>query len=228
MSMEDILRVLVNSRQQNNQAQQQNVDPMAELVGSLLGGGQPSMMPQQSQMPQQSGGLGDMMSLLEMFMGGSQQQQASSMNQMDMNNPIMLLLQPFVDKLAKKMNIPPQIAMMVVSFVVYKLLAHYPTSGRDSNSFDLDDMFKQMSKGKIDPNILQNSGMINELARQTGLDQDTAARSLETAFSMFGKTVKAGMKPSRGTRSTPTRRTPVSGSKLRTARVKGGALKRRG
>jgi hypothetical protein len=226
MSMEDILNVLVNSRQQNSQ--QQNVDPMAELVGSLLGGGQPSMMPNQTRQ-QQTGGLGDMMGLFEMFMGGSQQPQANPMNQMGMNNPVMLLLQPFVDKLAKKMNIPPQIAMMVVSFVVYKLLAHHPTSGRDSNSFDLDDMFNQMSKGKIDPNILQNSGMINELSRTTGLDQATAARSLETAFGMFGKPVKAGMTPSRGTPSTTmTRRAPVSGNKLKTARVKGGAIKRRG
>ena len=230
MSMEDILKVLVNSRQQGNQSQQQNADPMTELIGSLLGGGQPSTPQRYSQQQQQqSGGLGDMMGLLEMFMGGNQQQQANPMSQMGMNNPIMLLLQPFVDKLAKKMNIPPQIAMMVVSFVVYKLLAHHPTSGRDSNSFDLDDMFKQMSKGKIDPNILQNSGMINELSRQTGLDQATAAKSLETAFGMFGKPVKAGMTPSQGvSRTTTTRKSPVSGNKLRTARVKGGAVKRRG
>jgi len=229
--MEDILKVLVNSRQPNYQSQQQNADPMAELIGSLLGGGQPSTPQRYSQQQQQgqSGGLGDMMGLLEMFMGGNQQQ-SNSMNQMGMNNPIMMLLQPFVDKLAKKMNIPPQIAMMVVSFVVYKLLAHHPTSGRDSNSFDLDDMFKQMSKGKIDPNILQNSGMINELSRQTGLDQATAAKSLETAFGMFGKPVKAGMTPSRGVSrtTTTTRKSPVSGNKLRTARVKGGAVKRRG
>lgn len=225
MSMEDILKVLVNSRQQGSQSQQA-ADPMADLIGSLLGGGQPNMMQQQRQMPQQqSGGLGDMMGLLEMFMGGNQQQQANPMNQMGMNNPIMLLLQPFVEKLAKKMNIPPQIAMMVVSFVAYKLLAHHPTSGRDSNSFDLDDMLKQMSSGKIDPNILQNSGMINELSRTTGLDQATAAKSLETAFSMFGKPVKAGMTPSR---STAPRKSPISGNKLKTSGARGGAIKRRG
>jgi hypothetical protein len=223
MSMEDILKVLVNSRQQGSQSQQA-ADPMADLIGSLLGGGQPSMQ-QQNQAPRQSGGLGDMMGLLEMFMGGNQQQ-SSSMNQMGnmANNPIMFLLQPFVEKLAKKMNISPQIAMMVVSFVAYKLLAHHPTSGRDSNSFDLDNMLKQMTTGKVDPNILQNSGMINELSRTTGLDQATAAKSLETAFGMFGKPVKAGMTPSRGT---TTRKSPVSGNKLSNARVKGGAIKRR-
>jgi hypothetical protein len=222
--MEDILKVLVNSRQPANQTQQPS-DPMADLIGNLLGAGQqPSMMGQQSQMPQQqSGGLGNMMGLLEMFMGGNNQQQANPMNQMT-NNPIMMLLQPFVGKLATKMNIPPQIATVVVSFVVYKLLSHYPTSGRDSNSFNLDDMLKQMSSGKIDPNILQNSGMINELSKSTGLDQATAAKSLETALSMFGKPVKAGMKSSRPISA---RKSPISGNKLNTARIKGGAIKRR-
>ena len=192
MSMEDILKVLVNSRQQGSSSQQQ-ADPMADLIGNLLGGGQPSMMQQQNQMPQQSGGgLGDMMGLLEMFMGGNNQQ-SSAMNQTT-NNPIMLLLQPFVGKLAKKMNIPPEIAMMVVSFVAHKLLSHHPTSGRDSNSFNLDEMLGQMSSGKIDANLLQNSGMINELSRSTGLDQATAAKSLETALGMFGKQVQGRMK----------------------------------
>ena len=222
MSMEDILKVLVNSRQPTNQSQQ--ADPMADLIGNLLGGGgQPSMMQQQSQMPQQSGGLGDMMGLLEMFMGGGNQQQANPMNQMT-NNPIMMLLQPFVGKLAKKMNISPEIAMIVVSFVVHKLLSHHPTSGRDSNSFDLDDMLKQMSSGKIDPNILQNSGMINELSRSTGLDQDTAAKSLETAFGMFGKPVKAGLKPSS---LSATARPKAGGGKISSIKSRNAKISRR-
>lgn len=223
MSMEDILKVLVNSRQQGSSSQQQ-ADPMADLIGNLLGGGggQQSIMPSQSQ--QQSGGLGNIMGLLEMFMGGSNnQQQSNPMNQMT-NNPIMMLLQPFVGKLATKMNIPPQIATVVVSFVVYKLLSHYPTSGRDSNSFNLDDMLKQMSSGKIDPNILQNSGMINELSKSTGLDQATAAKSLETAFGMFGKPVKAGLKSSSS--SVLTARPKVGGTKAGSLKVRSGKISR--
>lgn len=222
MSMEDILKVLVNSRQQGSSSQQQS-DPMADLIGNLLGGGQPSIMQQQSQMPQQqsAGGLGSMMGLLEMFMGGKQQ--TGGTNQMA-NSPVMLLLQPFVGKLAKKMNIPPEIAMTVVSFVAYKLLSHYPTSGRDSNSFNLDDMLKQMSSGKVDPNILQNSGMINELSRSTGLDQATAAKSLETAFSMFGKPVKAALKPSSlGATASP----KVGGGKISSIKSRSGKISRK-
>ncbi len=39
MAMEDILKALVDSRQQP--ASQQGADPMANLIGGLLGGGQP-------------------------------------------------------------------------------------------------------------------------------------------------------------------------------------------
>jgi hypothetical protein len=38
MSMEDILKVLVNSRQQGGSSQ--GSDPMTDLIGGLLGGGQ--------------------------------------------------------------------------------------------------------------------------------------------------------------------------------------------
>ena len=194
MSMEDILKVLVNSRQQGSPSQQ-NADPMADLiggllrgqpqsnsqqggtdlgdmadlVGSLLGGNQPQGQSQNTN--QQAGGLGGMMELLETVMGGQSQSSA---------NPIMGLLRPFVAPLAKKANIPPEIAMVVVSFIAHKLLAHHPTSNRDLNTFDLDDMLRQMGSGKIDLNTLQNSGMVQELSRKTGLDEATAARSLHT------------------------------------------------
>lgn len=216
-AMEDILKVLVNSRQQGNQTQQ--ADPMADLIGNLLGGGGSSPM-MQSQAQPSSGGLGDMMGLLETFMGGGQSGAMSNAN-----DPVMMLLQPFVEPLAKKMNISPAIAMIVVSFVAHKLLSHHPTSGRDSNSFDLDDMLNQMSSGKIDSNILQNSGMINELTRSTGLDQATATKSLEAAFSMFGKQVQGGMG---STSSSPSAKakSPAKGGKTSSIASRGGKITR--
>jgi hypothetical protein len=106
---------------------------------------------------------------------------------MGASDPIMALLQPFVAPLAKKAKISPEIAMIVVSFVAHKLLAHHPTSRRDSNTFDLDDMLTQMSSGKIDQNVLQSSGMVRELSAKTGLDEATAAQSLNLAFTLVGK-----------------------------------------
>lgn len=196
--MEDILKALVSSRQQGNsaqgadpmadliggllggrqqQGQAQNADPMAGLIGSLLGGRQPQA---QSTGNQQAGGLSNMMGLLETVMNGGQSGSTA-------NDPIMGLLKPFVAPLAKKTNISPEIAMIVVSFVAHKLLAHHPTSGRDSNTFNLDDMLQQMGSGKIDSNLLQNSGMVKELSQKTGLNEAAAAKSLEVGFGLVGK-----------------------------------------
>ncbi len=211
MSMEDILKVLVDSRKQGSPAGQ-SADPMTDLIGGLLGGGQP-------QMPGagQQGGLGNMMGMLEMFMGGNQ---PGSMSQsMAGGNPLMMLLQPFVAKLAKKLNIPPEIAMVVVSLVAHKLLAHHPTSGRDSNTFDLDDMLTQMGSGKVNPNILYQSGMINELTRRTGMNEADAEKALNTTLSMFGKNIGSGMKPARTSRSSGA---ALAGRSLRSTGIKGG------
>jgi len=220
--MDDILKLLVESRQQQGRPSQQS-DPMTDLIGGLLGGGGASgggqadamtdmlgsllggggqsqsqtgggqanamsgmlgnLLGGQSQTGGQQSGLGGIMSLLEMFTGAGGQ---SGISQSAMgSNPLMGLIQPLVEPLAKKLKISPELAMIVVSFVLQKLLAHHPTSGRDSTQFDLDDLFNQVgSTGKINPNMLQNSGMVEELSRVTGMDQATAAKSLNTAFTM--------------------------------------------
>lgn len=217
MSMEDILKVLVNSRQQGSSVGQPSSDPMTDLIGGLLGQQQaPSASPQQS-------GLGDMMGLLEMFMGGGQSGSMGMTNQsMTMNSPIMALLQPFVVQLAKKMKIPPEIAMIVVSFVAHKLLAHHPTSGRDSNTFDLDDLLGQMNSGKINPNTLYDSGMVNEISRMTGMNEAQAAKTLITTLSMFGKQIQPGKKPASAVRN----RVSSSSRSMRSATVRTGKVKR--
>lgn len=209
MSMEDILKVLVNSRQQGSASQ--SADPMTELIGGLLGGAQTS----QSQ-SQPAGGLGDMMGLLETVMGGTQGSAASPSSMM--NNPIMMLLQPYVEKLAKKANIPPEIAMIVVSFVAHKLLAHHPTSGRDSSSFDLDSLLGQMGSGKIDKNVYQTSGMVKEISKSTGLDETTAAKTLDAAFGLFGKQIKTATAP-----ATAKPKVPAASQGLKSSGAKSGA-----
>ncbi len=209
MSMEDILKVLISSRQQGSASQ--SADPMTELIGGLLGGAQTS----QSQ-SQPAGGLGDMMGLLETVMGGTQGSAASPSSMM--NNPIMMLLQPYVEKLAKKANIPPEIAMVVVSFVAHKLLAHHPTSGRDSSSFDLDSLLGQMGSGKIDKNVYQTSGMVKEISKSTGLDETTAAKTLDAAFGLFGKQIKTVTAP-----ATAKPKVPAASQGLKSSGAKSGA-----
>lgn len=197
MSMEDILKVLVNSRQQGSSSPKGS-DPMTDLIGGLLGGAQnQSHAPvapagYQQQQPQSGGGLGDMMGLLEMFMGNNQ---SSATQSTAASDPIMMLIQPYVGKLAKKANIPPEIAMIVVSFVAHKLLSHHPTSGRDSSSFDLDNLIGQMTTGKVDKSIYETSGMVKEISKSTGLDEATASKTLDAAFGLFGKQIQSAAAP---------------------------------
>ena len=178
-SMEDILNVLVNSRQQGSSSAGQ-ADPMTDLIGGLLGATQ-----QQSSAASPQAGLSDMMGMLEMFMGGKH---SGSTNQAAAgNDPVMILLEPFVEPLAKKLKVDPQIAMLVVSFAAHKLLAHHPTSGRDSNTFNLDDMLTQMGQGNINSQTLNNSGMTQEISKLTGLNEADSARALDAAFNLIGK-----------------------------------------
>jgi hypothetical protein len=197
--MEDILKTLVASRQQGSSAQ--GGDQMTNLIGGLLGGqsqggvnlsdgidagdvagllgglmGASQKPEAESQQP--AGGLSGMMGMLESVMGGQGAGQ---------NDPVMMMLQPFIGPLAKKAGISPQIATIVVSFVAHKLLAHHPTSGRDSNQFDLEQLLGQVSSGQVDSKLLRNSGMVKELSKKTGLDEATAEKSLQMGFSMVGK-----------------------------------------
>jgi hypothetical protein len=199
MSMEDILKILADSRQQSN-SRQSTTDPMTDLIGGLLtgttgaqgmrlqGGGSHAPLPPQGWTAPGSGsqtaGLGEMMGMLETLMGTQGGQVGAPQG-----GPIMVLLQPFVNQLAGKMNLSPAVATIIVSFLVHKLLAHHPTSQRDSNSFDLDVLLGQMNSGKVDPGLLRSSGMVRELSRKTGLDEQTTEESLQLALGLVGRTV---------------------------------------
>ena len=215
MSMEDILKVLVDSRQQGSAAPAGS-DPMTSLIGSLMGGGSAASTSSGTQPD-----LSSMMGLLESFMGG---QSGTAMG--PASDPIMALLNPFIAPLAKKANISPEIAAIVVSFVVHKLLAHHPTSGRDSNTFNLDDVLGQLNSGTVDSNLLQSSGMVNELSKKTGLNEAETEQALQLAFSLIGKTVTK--LAAHGGSSTDTSSKPKSGGKSlgATGAKRGGKIQR--
>jgi len=221
MSMDDILKVLVESRQQGgSQSSSKDSDPMTELIGGLLGGGgsggssdlmsgilggivgggQPQTSNQGSGSmsdvlgslmggggTQQASGLDTIISLLEKVTGSGQQTGTAQPSLTSNDSPLMSLLKPFITPLANKLKISPELAMIVVSFVLQKLLAHHPTSGRDSTQFDLDQLLNQLNTGKLDPNMIKSSGMVEELSQVTGMNQTMAAKSLNTAFTMVGK-----------------------------------------
>jgi hypothetical protein len=102
-------------------------------------------------------------------------------------DPILSMLQPFINQLAEKVKISPALATIAVSFVVHKMLAHHPTSGRDSTQFDLDDL---LNTGAVNADTLKSSGMVRELSRATGLDEGSASKTLDAAFGLLGGTAK--------------------------------------
>ncbi|MBI5298508.1 MAG: hypothetical protein HY869_23770 [Chloroflexi bacterium] len=209
MSLEDIFKVLADSRQQDGAGQSAEQDPLAQLVGGLLGGGQGgadqttgqvmdlvgSLLGGQTSAPstgasEQGAGLGNMMGLLESVIGAGQTGENAGAAAGD---PLLSMLQPFINQLAEKVKIPPALATIAVTFVVHKMLAHHPTSGRDSTQFDLDDLLKT---GALNADALKSSGMVSELSQATGLDEGSASQTLDAAFSLLGGTAqKAAAKP---------------------------------
>ncbi|MFZ5880494.1 MAG: hypothetical protein ACOY0R_14080, partial [Chloroflexota bacterium] len=207
MSLEDIFKVLADSRQPGGSGQSAEQDPMAQLVDGLLGGGQGgadqttgqvmdlvgSLLGGQTSTPatgasEQGAGLGNMMGLLESVIGAGQAGAETSTG-----DPLMSMLQPFITQLAEKVKIPPALATIAVTFVVHKMLAHHPTSGRDSTQFDLDDLLRA---GALNADTLQSSGMVRELSQATGLDEGAASKTLDAAFSLLGGTAQqAAAKP---------------------------------
>jgi hypothetical protein len=101
-------------------------------------------------------------------------------------------LGPIVAGLAEKLGLSPQIAQMVVTFVLSKLLSgHSSKAGvladEGQPGLDLDHLMERMGSGEgLDAGYFESTGMTQELAEQTGLDPDTAARSLQEVFGALG------------------------------------------
>jgi len=179
----------------------QQDDSMAALAG-LLGGG--------------SSQQDDSMTGLASLLGGGSSQQEDSMGAisggllggggagMGSND----LLSPIVNGISEKLGLPSDIVRMIVAFVIGKLLSGQSGAGAASASIsgqplyadsaqpgglDLGGLLNQMASGRgIDADYLQSTGMNEELAQQTGLDPDTATRSLQEVFNLLGGQMSQG------------------------------------
>jgi hypothetical protein len=203
--VDDLLNSLLGGAGEEPQDDQAAGDPLADLLGGLLGGGTPGDAQGAGDMGDMLGtllggtggaqGAGDMGSLLGAFLGSGDASAGAA-------SP----LAPMVSGLTEKLGLPPEVAQMVVSFVLDKLLSGargggaVPASRSGSGTSagqDLDDLVAQMSSGKgVDAGFLESTGMTNELSQQTGLDPDTAAASLQEVFDMMGG--QFGAAPSSG------------------------------
>jgi hypothetical protein len=147
--------------------------------GSQQGGGQPdlgSLLGMLGGGSQQGGGQPDLGSLLGMLGGGSQQGGG-------MGGPFDALVGP----LAEKLGLPPQIASAVMMFLANALLAGKAGSRSGAASKDdLGDVLGMLDSGRMDSSALQNNQLVQGLSQQTGLDQETAARSIGAVVDMLG------------------------------------------
>ena len=100
MSMQDILRTLMESSQQGGAAKPAaGKDAMSELLGGLMGG-QPA--------GRQTGDMANIFGVLESVMGGGMQSgqgTPGTTGTTGMGDPLMQMLQPLVSPLAKKVGI---------------------------------------------------------------------------------------------------------------------------
>lgn len=165
---------------------QQGAGPMdlGSLLGALGGG-------------QQSAGPMDLGSLLGALGGGASAQGSDPLTGLlgglmgggsgSMGgSPFDALAQP----LAEKLGISPQIASMVIMFLANALLGSKSGSrsgaaGADSLA-DVNDVVAMLDSGQIDDQALQGNSLVQDLSRETGLDQETAARSIGALSDMLG------------------------------------------
>ncbi len=201
MVLEDLFGALTGGQQNNAAQSNSGVDPLASMLGGLLGGQSGSQSGDalsqllggvlggensQTQSVGQDNQIGSAIGMLEGLMGGASTT-GSNANNGAANDPMMLMLTPFVDKLAQKYNIPPQIAVTVVSFAVHQLLSNHPASGRQG-VLDIGKLQEQIGSGQgVSHDYLHSTGLVSQLAQQTGLDHDTAGKSLKAVFDMLGQ-----------------------------------------
>jgi hypothetical protein len=226
MSMEDILKALMQSATtQQQQPQQQSgggSDDMAQILGGLLGGSQ------------QGGGGGDALSqVLGGLLGGGQQGGAAPASQVlggleqiigmqsgasatpSSGDPLMTLLQPLVNQVAAKINISPAIATIIVSIALKYLLKSHPSTP-DQSPLNLGSVMQTLaSGGRLSESTVRTSGMLSEVVRTTGMDEQQALTSINTTFGVLGSSL--------------TRTTSVQGGKIKksTRGVKGKASVKR-
>lgn len=199
---------------QGGQQAQGGLD-LGGLLEAILGGGaqaQPSApMPRQ---PAPSGGglggLGGLGDLLKGILGGGMGGGGST------EAGLGSLLAPIANMLAEKLGLPPQIAQMVITFVLGKLLSgfagqqgggmvpapqavpSYPyPQQQQPQGLNLDDLLQRMGSPQgVEASYIQATGMADELAGYTGLDPEMATQSLMQAFSLLGEQMGAqGQQP---------------------------------
>jgi hypothetical protein len=108
-----------------------------------------------------------------------------------------------IDGLAAKLGIPPQIAQVVVTMLLSKMAAGQQAKRMSGGAgLNLDGVAgASNTSGAVDLSSVNTAGMVDELVQQTGLDAETASRSLTEALTMIGEAAPAANTAARRKRS---------------------------
>jgi hypothetical protein len=169
MNMDDLLNALNQGAAAPGAGDQPD---MGSLLGGLLGGAGAS-----------PGAGGDPLSgLLGGLLGG---QGSSGFTTAGSGSPLDALIQP----LAQKLGISPEIASTVVTFLMNALISG-KMAGRSETAtttgIDLGDAIAGFGGSKAPRASAANSRLAQELSQETGLDQKTAAASIDEFVNLLG------------------------------------------
>jgi len=171
-------------------------DVLGSLLGGLLGGGMSPQggtpMPSQRGYPPQqmpSAGGDPISSILGGLLGVNTGGGAGVIA----NNPIAnAFVAPIAEALARKTGMAPGIAQVVVVFALTTLMSAATQKATQKGFSPSDLVNKLATDGTVSQKYLKDSGLVAQLAQQSGLDQQTASKSLQQAFTALGTHVGEG------------------------------------
>ena len=171
-------------------------DVLGSLLGGLLGGGMSPQggtpMPSQRGYPSQqmpAAGGDPISSILGGLLGANVGGGAGAIA----NNPIEnAFVAPIANALAKKTGMAPGIAQVVVVFALTTLMSAATQKATQKGFSPSDLVNKLATDGTVSQKYLKDSGLVAQLAQQSGLDQGTAAKSLQQTFAALGTHVGEG------------------------------------
>lgn len=174
-SFGDLLGTMMGSAPQGANAPTTGAgsDPLGSILGGLLSGG----MPQGGAQTQDAMSGDPMSAILGGLLGGGMQG-GSGAGALGNNS----FLAPIVRAIAAKIGISPQIAEAVVSFALTQLM-----SGDGNQLAQL-----LGGQGTVSKKYLRDSGLVSQLAQQTGMDNKTATKSLQQVLQAFGTQMGEG------------------------------------
>lgn len=208
-----LAEVLSGATAPPSRSRQRRPDPVADLLGSILGAGkaQPSNVPS-GRNGTQMGLIGDLIGTVIGASGGRNSTRGSG-SLIDLLGMVIGAAtkpgrggraNPLVEMLAKKLRINPMIAGLIISFFVAKMIKGKarpaglpensrrkrrfdPGSQRQEEALDLDHLLDRAENSEELGGLIEDSGMDEELSQHASIPRQQAREGLEIILSQLAK-----------------------------------------